>query len=98
MTKYREILRLKSLGLSDRNIAQSLSCSRNTVPRVLKRADEIGISWPLGDEMTDAALEKLLFSREGQNLSEKRKPNCEHIRKELMRNVVTKKLIWTEYL
>ena len=29
MTKYREILRLKSLGFSERNIAQSCGVSRN---------------------------------------------------------------------
>ncbi|HKM17505.1 MAG TPA: helix-turn-helix domain-containing protein, partial [Limnochordia bacterium] len=38
MTDYREILRLKSLGFSERNIAQNCSCSRNTVSNVLKRA------------------------------------------------------------
>ncbi|SFO38581.1 Homeodomain-like domain-containing protein, partial [Eubacterium pyruvativorans] len=47
MTKYREILRLKSLGFSDRNIARSCSVSRNTVRRVIDRADELSISWPL---------------------------------------------------
>ena len=31
MTKYREILRLQSLGFSERNIAQSCGVSRNTV-------------------------------------------------------------------
>ncbi len=31
MTKYREILRLSSLGFSNRNIALSVPCSRNTV-------------------------------------------------------------------
>ena len=36
MTKYREILRLKSLGFSERNIAQSCGVSRNTVAKVLK--------------------------------------------------------------
>ncbi|MCD8082224.1 MAG: helix-turn-helix domain-containing protein, partial [Clostridiales bacterium] len=46
MTKYREILRLKSLGFSERNIAQSCSVSRNTVSKVVKRASELGISWP----------------------------------------------------
>ena len=40
MTKYREILRLKSLGFSERSIAQSAGVSRNTVSKVLKRADE----------------------------------------------------------
>lgn len=38
MTKYREILRLKSLGFSERNIAQSCGVSRNTVAKVLKKA------------------------------------------------------------
>ena len=33
MTKYREILRLKSLGFSERNIAQSCGVSRNTVAK-----------------------------------------------------------------
>lgn len=98
MTKYREILRLKSMGFSDRNIAQSLSCSRNTVPRVLKRAAELGISWPLSNEMTDGELEKLLYPKEGQNLSNKMKPDCEYVRKELQKNGVTKKLLWTEYI
>ena len=37
MTKYREILRLKSLGFSERNIAQSCGVSRNTVAKVLKK-------------------------------------------------------------
>ena len=36
MTKYREILRLSSLGFSNRNIALSVPCSRNTVAKVLK--------------------------------------------------------------
>ena len=38
MTKYREILRLKSLGFSERNIAHSCGVSRNTVAKVVKRA------------------------------------------------------------
>lgn len=44
MTKYREILRLKSLGFSERNIAQSCGVSRNTVAKVLKKAAEINLS------------------------------------------------------
>jgi DNA-binding transcriptional regulator LsrR (DeoR family) len=41
MTKYREILRLHSLGLSQRNIAYSCSVSKTPVSRVLKRAKEL---------------------------------------------------------
>ncbi len=47
MTKYREILRLKSLGLSQQSIADSCNVSKKTVNRVLKRARELNISWPL---------------------------------------------------
>ena len=43
MTKYREILRLKSLGYSERNIALCCSVSRNTVAKVCSRAKELGI-------------------------------------------------------
>ena len=56
MTKYREILRLKSLGFSERNIAQSCGVSRNTVAKVLKKAAEINLSWPLDFDMTDSIL------------------------------------------
>ena len=62
MTKYREILRLKSLGFSERNIAQSCGVSRNTVAKVLKKAAEINLSWPLDFDMTDSALEELEYS------------------------------------
>ena len=34
MTQYREILRLKNLGISERKIAVSCSVSRNTVSEV----------------------------------------------------------------
>ena len=52
MTKYREIIRLHSLDFSERNIVLSCSVSRNTVPKVLKKADEMNISWPLDETMT----------------------------------------------
>lgn len=63
MTKYREILRLKSLGFSERNIAHSCGVSRNTVAKVIKRAAEINLSWPLDHDMTDSALEEMLFPK-----------------------------------
>lgn len=47
MTKYREIIRLASLNLSQTNIALSCGVSKKTVNKVLKAAREKGISWPL---------------------------------------------------
>lgn len=55
MTKYREILRLTALGLSQRNIVQSIGVSQKTVVKVQKRAREMHLSWPLDETLTDAA-------------------------------------------
>lgn len=96
MTKYREIIRLQSLNFSERNIALSCSVSRNTVSKVLKKADEMNISWPLDETMTDDALESLLFPKE-KSATNKRMPDYAYIRKELLRNGVSKKLLWSEY-
>lgn len=39
MTDYREIIRLKTLYVSNVVIANSLCCSRNTVSEVIKLAE-----------------------------------------------------------
>ena len=97
MTKYREILRLSSQGLSERNIALSCNVSRNTVAKVTTAAKGKGISWPLDANVTDASLEELLFPKE-KTTTNKRMPDFDYIRKELLRNGVNKKLLWTEYV
>jgi transposase len=97
MTKYREILRLKSLGFSERNIAKSAQVSRNTVKKVITRAMELDLSWPLNPGMTDKALEGLMFPKD-KTATNKRMPDFDYIRKELLRNGVNKKLLWYEYM
>lgn len=99
MTKYREIIRLAGLNLSQTNIALSCSVSKTTVNKVLKAAKEKNIAWPLDTSMTDAVLEQLLFPKVADAASAARKmPNFAYIRKELLKNGVNKKLLWTEYL
>ena len=98
MTKYREILRLTALGLSQRNIVQSIGVSQKTVVKVQKRAREMHLSWPLDENLTDAALETLMFPKESKVSKQKRMPDFNYIQKELLRNGVNKKLLWTEYL
>ena len=97
MTKYREILRLHSLGFSQQNIAYSSNVSKKTVNRVINRAKELNISWPLDDNQTDAVLEQILFSKSKTD-TVKKMPDFAYIRKELLKNRVSKKLIWTEYI
>ena len=60
MTKYREILRLTALGLSQRNIIQSIGVSQKTIVKVQKRAKELHLSWSLDEKMTDAVKKALL--------------------------------------
>lgn len=98
MTNYREILRLNSLGFSQRNIALSCPCSRNTVSKVLKRAEELDLSWPLSEDQTNAVLEALLYPKDGKSTSKKRLLDFVYIQKELLKNGVSKKLLWTEYM
>lgn len=47
MTKYREILRLHSLNLSQQIVADSYNGSKKTASSVLKEVKEKNISWPL---------------------------------------------------
>ena len=96
MTKYREIIRLKSLNFSERNIALSCCVSRNTVSKICKKAKELNLHWPLDESMTDDALENLMFPKD-KSATNKRMPDYAYIRKELLRNGVSKKLLWSEY-
>ena len=96
MTNYREILRLYSQGISQRGIASSCQCSRNTVSAVIKRADEIGISWPFEKEISNGQLQTLIFPE--KDLPTTRKiPDCEYIHKEMAKSGVTLSLLWDEY-
>lgn len=99
MTKYREIIRLAGLNLSQTNIALSCNASKTTVNKVLKAAKEQNLVWPLDPKLSDPVLGKLLFPEvKVKPATSKRMPDFEHVRKELLRNGVNKKLLWTEYL
>ena len=95
MTKYREILRLTSLGLSQRSISSSCQCSRNTVSDVLTRAKEKDGTWPLPDDVADADLQYLLFPEKAQ-VSPRKVPDVEYIHRELAKSGVTLSLLWSE--
>ena len=68
MTPYREILRLYSQGISQRSIAASCNCSRNTVARTIEKANEHNLTAPLPKELTDEKLGELLYPKYGKIL------------------------------
>lgn len=96
MTPYRDILRLHSQGISQRNIAESCACSRNTVSKIIQRAKELGLSWPLENNLTDGELRQRLFAEVAQPPS-RRRPDCEYIHREMAKSGVTLSLLWNEY-
>ena len=48
--------------------------------------------------MTDTELQRLMFAKESLVSKNKRMPDYDYIHKELLRNGVSKKLLWTEYM
>ena len=96
MVSYREILRLRSLDYSQRQVAVSVKCSRNTVSEVYRLADEKGLSWPLPDEWSNTDLQHLLYPEKCSKV-ERKMPDLAYLHKELAKSGVTMTLLWSEY-
>jgi transposase len=98
MRKIQEILRLKhKAGLSNRAIARACSISKETVREYLAKAAEAGLSWPLGQELSEEALESLLYPPLIQVGGRRRIPDWAEVHRELKRKGVTRRLLWLEY-
>ena len=69
MVNHKEILRLKSLGLTHREITDATGCGRNTVTRTLARAREQKLSWQQAQSMLQQEVSQRLFPTEQRGLS-----------------------------
>ena len=95
--KIREVLRLRfEAGLSERQIAASLSVARSTVQECLRRVREAALSWPQAGELDELALEARLYPAEPVAPSFPL-PDFSRIHAELSRKGVTRRLLWQEY-
>jgi transposase len=98
MRKVREVLRLDSLGRSEREIAGAVGIGHTTVGAYVKRAKEAGLRWEDAEPMSDAEAEARLFTQVGRNEPAARAPlDLGHVHLELRRTGVTLELLWTEY-
>jgi len=97
MVNYREILRLHSLGQSQRTIRSSAHCSDNTVRTVLEVASQKGIQWPLDDDITNADLERMLFPDKYKSACLYIEPDYPYIHREPAKSGVTLTLLREEY-
>jgi transposase len=96
MTNYHEILRLLAQGISQRSIARSCRCSRNTVARVLIQTQQRKLEWGSLQNLANGDLQQLLFPDRIQPGSRKA-PDCEYIHREMAKSGVTLSLLWHEY-
>ena len=100
MRHVREVLRLRTAGISGNEIARRLNLAPSTVRLTLQRLAAAGLGWPLPTELTDAALEARLFSAVGTKQGHRRqaKPDWAEVHRELKRKHVTLQMLWDEYI
>jgi transposase len=72
MRKIKEVLRLRSLGLNQHQIARGCSIAQSTVHEYCKAAEAAGIDWPVPAEWDDRRLEEVLFPRRRQPCGRRR--------------------------
>lgn len=98
MRKVREVLRLKHLKLSERQIAAAVGIGHTTVGDYLKRATEAGLAWEEAAGLSDAEVEGRLFEQVGWNEPVTRAPiDFAWVHMDLRRAGVTLELLWAEY-
>ena len=95
MKKIQDVLRLKTEGRSNEQIALILNIGETSVRRYLQLAEKAGISWPLPEDLNGDLLEKVLYPFKKD--SKCPLPDFEYIYKELMRKGVTLQLLWEDY-
>lgn len=97
MVNYREILRLTSLGYTQRQIAASVHSSRSTISEVQELARKADLSFPLDESVTNEVL-LMTFHPERLTATNPRvEPDYSFIHKELAKPGVNLSLLWTEY-
>ena len=96
MTDYREILRLRSLGLNHSQIAASAGIARQTVITTLSRAIALGMDWQAAESLNDKELSAKLFPPT-ETKSAFKMPDYEHVHREMAKPGVTVQLLWFEY-
>ncbi len=95
MTDYREILRLRSLGISHGQIALSMGISRQTVVTVLQRAGVLHVDWQTAEGSATKNWPGLFPPNEGK--IEYEFADYAYIHREMAKPGTTQQLLWFEY-
>ena len=97
MRKIRDVLCLRyEAKLSHEKIHLALGISKGAVAKYLSLSKAQGLTWPLPEELDDAALELRLFPV-ADDPGQWEEPDFPTIHQELKRKGVTLQLLWSEY-
>lgn len=96
MTKYKEILRLHSLGINNTRVAESCGCARSTVISTVQRAQEKGVAWEDVRFLGEADVARRLYPATSMGRQYKM-PDYEYVHQEMQKSGVTLSLLWVEY-
>lgn len=98
MVDYKQTLRLRAEGVSQRGIADVLGCSRNTVAAVFAAASAAGIGFGEVADLAADEVRHLLLPEPVRAVSDRVAPDFEHVHREMARPSVTLLLLWNEYV
>ena len=96
MTNYREILRLSSLGIKNKQIAEGMGIARQTVITTVHRAAAQELDWQTVEPLSDRELAARLFPQ-GETQPVFKMPDYDYVHGELSKPGVTQQLLWFEY-
>ncbi|MDW9358751.1 IS21 family transposase, partial [Sinorhizobium meliloti] len=87
-------------GLGHKSIAVRVGAAPSTVRETLRRAAIAELSWPLGDDVSDAVLEAALYKAAGTKTGHRRSPEPDwaQVHRELKRKHMTLQILWDEYI
>ena len=85
MRRVREILRYRfEEALGHKAISYRVGAAPSTVREMLRRAEAAGLSWPLGEDITDTVLEAALYRAAGTKTGHRRsvEPDWAHVHRD----------------
>lgn len=99
MRKVKEVLRLHSMGMSQRRIARSCLVSQSTVHEYVSAAEAAGVAWPLPGDWDDRKIKETLFPGQAGHPAWRKHPEPEWagVHRELQANKdLTLHTVWLE--
>lgn len=99
MRKIREVLRLRfAAQLTVRKISASTKISVGGIQKLLTKANNLSLTWPLPEELDDSQLAKMFYPRADTRSSSRFEiPDWAEVHRELKPKGMTKNLLWQEY-